>query len=163
MGVSSRDAPAPPPATWDAYTKKGGESNGVIAMVDLLIKDLEKEMTTAEADEKNAQANYEEMTKDAAEKRRTDSQALSDKGGAKADLEGELQAHKQAHKGAVKELMATDKYIASLHAECDWLVQYYDTRKEARAGEVDSLKKAKAVLSGSDYSLVQTRTRAFLR
>lgn len=26
--------------------------------------------------------------------------------------------------------MATMKYIQSLHAECDWLVQYYDVRKD---------------------------------
>merc|ERR1712151_907533 len=62
-----------------------------------------------------------------------------------------------------KELMATEKYVASLHAECDWLLQYFDARKAARAGEVDSLKKAKAVLSGADYSLIQTRRHAFLR
>ena len=30
-------------------------------------------------------------------------------------------------------------------------------RKEARAGEVESLKKVKAVLSGADFSLVQTK------
>jgi len=51
--------------------------------------------------------------------------------------------------------MNTMKNIASLHAECDWLMQYYDVRKQARAGEVESLQNAKAVLSGASYSLVQ--------
>merc|ERR1712087_1086719 len=160
---SRKEAPAPPPATWDAYAKKGGESNGVIAMIDLLIADLEKEMTTAKTDEKNAQVEYEQMTKDAAEKRTTDSQSLSDKGSAKADLQSDLQAHKDEHAGAVKELMAVEKHIASLHAECDWLVQYFDVRKEARSGEIESLTKAKAVLNGADYSLVQTFSHAFLK
>merc|ERR1740122_504625 len=32
-------APAAPPATWGAYAAKSGESNGVIAMLDLLVKD----------------------------------------------------------------------------------------------------------------------------
>merc|ERR1719411_2603039 len=40
-----RDAPAPPPDTWGAYTTKSQENNGVIAMIDLLIKDLQEEMT----------------------------------------------------------------------------------------------------------------------
>merc|ERR1719291_1142588 len=48
-------APPPPPATWDAYAKKGEESTGVIAMIDLLIKDLDTEMTEAETDEKESQ------------------------------------------------------------------------------------------------------------
>merc|ERR1719343_1484355 len=60
--ISHRDAPAPPPETWGAYSKKGEESTGVIAMVDLLIKDLDKEMTEAETQEKNNQAEYKEMT-----------------------------------------------------------------------------------------------------
>ena len=38
---------------------------------------------------------------------------------------------------------------------CDWLTSNYETRKEARAGEIESLKAAKAVLSGADYSLLQ--------
>merc|ERR1712060_727220 len=97
------------------------------------------EMTEAETDEKNSQADYETTMKDSAAKRTTDSKALSAKGSAKADAQ------------------------ASLHAECDWLLQYFDARKAARAGEVESLKKAKAVLSGADYSLIQTRRHAFLR
>merc|ERR1719330_2174012 len=60
--------------------------------------------------------------------------------------------------------MLTAKYISSLHGECDWLLQYYEARKAARADEVDSLNRAKAVLSGADYSLLQaTRSRGHLR
>merc|ERR1711865_1292515 len=60
-------------------------------------------------------------------------------------------------KGATtKSLMATLEHIQSLHAECDWLLQYFVVRKEARAGEVESLKTAKSVLSGMDSALLQT-------
>merc|ERR1712196_666471 len=48
IGLVQREAPPPPPETFGAYSKKGEESNGVIAMMDLLIADLAKEMTTAE-------------------------------------------------------------------------------------------------------------------
>merc|ERR1712194_32340 len=157
-----KDAPAPPPATWDAYAKKSGESTGVISMIDLLISDLEKELTEAETEEKDSQADYEQLMKDAADKRTTDSKSLSEKQAAKADTEAALQDHQGEKFAGLKELMATDKYISSLHAECDWLVQYFDVRKEARAGEVESLKKAMAVLSGADYSLVQVKSVSFL-
>merc|ERR1711920_621524 len=158
----SSNAPAPPPATWGAY-QKSGESSGVMAMVDLLIKDLDKEMTEAETSEKDAQADYEEMMSDSADKRTADSKSLQEKSSAKAELEGSLEDHKGHRTDAAKELMATMEYINSLHMECDWLMQNFDMRKEARAGEVDSLKKAKAVLSGADYSLLQTKRSAFLR
>merc|ERR1711979_166753 len=155
-------APAPPPATWGAYATKSQENTGVIAMIDLLIKDLAKEMTEAETEEKDAQSDYEQMMSDSAAKRTVDSKSLTEKGSAKADTEAQLQAHASAKASGGKELMATMKYISSLHAECDWLLQYFDVRKQARAGEVDSLKKAKAVLSGADYSLIQTRAHSFL-
>merc|ERR1719433_1990296 len=101
-----RAAPAAPPATWGAYATKSEENNGVIAMIDLLIKDLQKEITEAETDEKDAQADYEQMMADSAAKRTADSQSLTEKGAAKAGSEAELQEH-TAHKGAgEKELMA---------------------------------------------------------
>merc|ERR1712129_25517 len=156
------DAPPAPPATWGAYASKSEENTGVIAMIDLLIKDLAKEMTEAETDEKDAQADYEQMMQDSKAKRTTDSKALAAKSSAKADTEAELQAHSEHHAEGSQELMATMKYISSLHAECDWLLQYFEVSKEARAGEVESLKQAKAVLSGADYALVQTHTRKLL-
>merc|ERR1719343_1900147 len=55
-------APGPPPDTWGAYASKSHENSGVIAMMDLLVKDLDKEMTEAEVDEKDSQAEYKEMT-----------------------------------------------------------------------------------------------------
>merc|ERR1712045_51724 len=164
MHSQRRDAPAPPPATWGVYATKSEEGTGVISMIDLLIKDLQKEMTEAETQEKDSQADYAQMMKDSADKRTVDSKSLTEKGSAKADEEAALQAHTVARADGAKELMATDKYISSLHAECDWLLQYFDARKAARAGEVDSLKKAKAVLSGADFSLLQTtRPTGFLR
>merc|ERR1719203_1324433 len=132
-------------------------------MIDLLIKDLEKELTEAETDEKNSQAEYQQMMSDSADKRTIDSQSLTEKSSAKADMEAELQSHAEAKAAGEKELMATAKYIASLHADCDWLLQYFTVRKGARVGEVESLNSAKAVLSGADFSLLQTRgARKFL-
>merc|ERR1719223_2227056 len=126
--------------------------------MDLLIADLDKEMTVATQEEEDAQSDYERMQKDAAEKRATDSKTLSDKEAQKADTEAQLQAHEDDHASASSELMATIQVIQATHAECDWLVQYYDVRKEARNGELDSLSKAKAVLSGADYAFLQTAT-----
>merc|ERR1719478_598586 len=93
--------------------------------------------------------------KDAAEKRATDSQSVADKEKAKAETEASLEAHTEEKGATTKTLMATLEFIQSLHAECDWLLQYFEVRKEARAGEVESLKTAKAVLSGADFSLLE--------
>jgi len=155
-----KDAPAPPPATWSAYQSKSEEHNGVTAMMDLLIKDLDKEMTEAETEEKEAQKDYEALMADAASKRASDTSSLTEKTSAKAELESVLERRKEAKKDATSELMAVQKYMASVHAECSWLLQYFDVRKAARSDEIDSLKRAKAVLSGADYSLVQMHSSA---
>jgi len=154
--VSAHVAPPPPPATAAAFSKKSEESGGVIAMVDLMIKDLTKEMTEAEATEKNAQEDYESAMKDATDKRVTDSKSLADKSKAKSELGADLEANTEEKAATTKTLMATLEHIAALHAECDWLIQYFQVRKEARAGEIESLKTAKSVLSGADFALVQT-------
>merc|ERR1719247_712462 len=124
-----------------------------------MIGDLTKEMTEAKTTEKNAQEEYEEAMKDAAEKRTTDSKSLADKQKAKAQLEADAEASSEEKGATTKTLMATLEHIQSLHAECDWLLQYFEVRKEARAGEIESLKTAKAVLSGADFSLMETGSK----
>jgi septal ring factor EnvC (AmiA/AmiB activator) len=156
-------APPPPPEAVGAYKKSSEESGGVMAMMDMLVKDLDKEMTEAETTEKDAQADYEAMMKDSAAKRAADSKSLTEKESAKASLEEALESHTEAKTDFTKELEATMEYIHSLHLECDWLLKYYEVRKEARVSEVDALSKAKAVLSGADYSLIATGTRRYLR
>jgi len=155
-------APPPPPESFGPYTKKSEDSMGVMAMMDLLIADLDKEMTEAETEEKDAQADYETTMRDSAEKRTKDSKLLGEKESAKAELEADLETNTEDKASTAKELMGTLRYIQSLHNECDWLLKYFDVRKEARASEIDALGKAKAVLAGADYSLLQTKSAGFL-
>merc|ERR1719424_1727409 len=158
------DAPPPPPEEPKKYQKSGEESNGIIAMMDTLIADLDKEMTEAELTEKDAQGDYEAMMKESAEKRAEDSKSMTDKAGSLAELETGLGQSKDDLASTKKELGATVQYISSLHNECDFILKYFDMRKEARAGEVDSLEKAVAVLNGADYGfLVQLRSTKFLQ
>merc|ERR1719482_2588740 len=124
-------------------------------LIDLLVADLDKENQTMEVEEKDAQADYESFLSDASEKRAQDSKAITDKESAKAETETQLQADTDSKNSKTVEAMETAKYIGALHEECDWLLKYFDARKSARTGEIDALGKAKAVLSGADYSLVQ--------
>jgi len=148
-------APPPPPATWDAYAKKGQESNGVMAMLDMLVADLDKDMQAADVDEKDSQSEYEAFMEDSKTKRAADAKSIADKESHKAELETRLQKSGAELKSTMKAGMDKAEQLRDLHLECDWLLSNFGARKEARAGEVDSLKKAKAVLSGADFALVQ--------
>merc|ERR1719410_641669 len=140
-------APPAPPETWGAYKTKGEEHGGVVAMINMLKADLAKEMQSATVED-DAQAEYEKMMAESAEKRATDSKALADKESTKADLESQSLKLKEEETATMKEVLATAETLKNLHMECDWLVSNFEVRKDARAGEVEALKKAKAVLSG---------------
>jgi len=148
----------PPPEAPGPYKKKSEEGSGVIAMIDVLVKDLDREMTEAEVTEKNAQEDYERFMSDSAEARQQSSKSLTEKLATKASLQSDLESNHDEKDNSVKELMATETYIGQLHGECDWLLKYFDMRKEARSSELESLQNAKAVLSGANFALIQTNT-----
>jgi septal ring factor EnvC (AmiA/AmiB activator) len=156
-------APPPPPATFDAYTKKGQETGVVVSMLDKIVNDIDMTVTEAETEEKDAQADYETLMADAGAKRAADSKALTEKTMSKAHGEESLQNEEANKKDLTTQLMETTQVISNLHAECDWLIKYFDVRKAARTEEIESLDKAKAVLSGADYSLLQQTKRVALR
>jgi septal ring factor EnvC (AmiA/AmiB activator) len=154
--IVSKQDPGPAPPTFEkGYKKSGEESGGVVGMIDLLVRDLDKEMTQAETQEELGQKAYEGLMNDSAEKRAKDVKSVQVKESGKADNEEMKTAAEGDLKGKKSEFMAVETYISQLHAECDWLLQNFDLRKSARAEEMDALKQAKAVLSGANFSLLQ--------
>ena len=71
--MGEKAVPPSPPETFGAYAK----NSGAIAMIDLLIKDLAKEMTKAENEEKKSRADHDCMMRKSAEKRTLDSKSLT--------------------------------------------------------------------------------------
>merc|ERR1719375_2586607 len=148
-------APPPPPETPSGEQGAKEESGGVLAMMDMMIADVEKDIQEMKFEEKDSQAEYEAMLTDAADKRAADKKSIEEKETAKAGVEDAILKLKDSKAAEEEQLMATKQYISEIHGECDFLLENYDTRMEARANEVDALKKAKAVLSGADYSFAQ--------
>jgi septal ring factor EnvC (AmiA/AmiB activator) len=151
--VFGQVAPPPPPATAEAFKKK--DAGGPTALIQKLTNELKMEIQANEMDEKTAQEDYEELMSDSAEKRAGDSKTITEKESQKAGLEGDLDQAVKDNKAAKADLLALGEYIATLHGSCDFLLENFDVRREARSGEIDAIKKAKAVLSGADYSFVQ--------
>jgi chromosome segregation ATPase len=145
------------------YGKKSEEAGGVLAMMDMLKADIEKETQEMDFEEKDSQKEYEAMVNEAYDKRAGDKKAIQQKEGAKAALEEGLLQLEKEKKSRSEESLEAQKYLADLMSDCQWLTDNYDTRKEARANEVEALQKAKAVLSGADYSFVQTSVHHHLR
>merc|ERR1740127_152428 len=145
-------APPPPPDTWGAYQKKDGKSNGVLALMDMLMKELQGDVTEATHDEETSQKDYERLMSDSQASRAQNVESITDKEGAKADMDVKVEQTKQQKASQETELGNVKQYIVQLHASCDFLVENFDLRKAARTNELESLANAKSVLSGADFA-----------
>merc|ERR1719388_423256 len=153
--VRSKDeddaAPPPPPATWDAYQKKEGKSNGVMALMDMLMKELQDGITESEHEEETAQKDYERLMSDSQASRAKMVESITSKEAAKAELDTSIVATKDKKTSQEAELSNIKQYLLELHAQCDFIIENYDMRKAARENEVEGLKNAKSVLSGASF------------
>merc|ERR1719473_1809700 len=150
--VHSRAAPPPPPETFGAYTKKEGKSNGVIGLMDMLLKELQDGITSAEHEEETAQKDYERLMSDSQASRAKMADSITTKEAAKADLDSKIVDEKDKKSSLEADLSNVKQCLVQLHADCDFIIENFDMRKAARENEVEGLKNAKSVLSGANFS-----------
>merc|ERR1719451_35845 len=130
-------APAPPPETWGAYQKKDGKSNGVMALMDMLMKELSGDLTTSENEEENSQKDYERLMGESQKSREEKVGSITTKEAAKAELDSKIENTKEKKALQETELAGIKTALLQLHANCDFLVENYDVRKEARVNEIE--------------------------
>jgi len=138
------------PVAFNQY-KKSEKSAGVIGLMDMMIKEIETDMKDAEYEEKTSQADYGKLMAESEDTRAANSKSIVTKTASKAEVEAKLETTKEAATATDTDLSMIATALGDLHMQCDFLLQNYDLRKEARANEVESLKTAKAILSGADF------------
>ena len=107
------------------------------------------EISDAEYDEKTAQKDYVELMEDCQASRAQDAKSLTDKEAAKAELTETRTMAGEKKANDYKDLNVIHKYVGELHGSCDFILENYGVRKEARKAEIESLKNAKAILAGA--------------
>merc|ERR1719174_3074301 len=108
-------------------------------------------MKDAEYEEKTAQDDYGKLMSDSEATRAANSKSITQKSASKAEKEGKLTDLKGVLADTNEDLSLIATTLQDTHASCDFLLQNYDLRKEARTNEVESLKNAKAILSGANF------------
>merc|ERR1719335_528181 len=119
--------------------------------MDMVIHDLEADMVEAARDEKTAQQEYVMIMSESQKSRAQDVKSITDKKESRSVLEEKIMESKEARQMAFDELNNIHEYISELHNSCDFIVENFDLRKEARMNEMESLKNAKAVMEGADF------------
>merc|ERR1719231_917389 len=112
-------------------------------------------MQEAKMTEENSQKDYEQAMKDAAIKREKDSKSIVTKEGERAETTTNLEETREGKSTKEAQLGNTNDKLNELHQSCDFLLDNYDSRKEARAKESDGLKQSKAVLAGASFGFLQ--------
>merc|ERR1719160_1252677 len=153
--VRSHVAPPPAPEMPSGPLQKNAKSAGVIgmmAMMDTIISDLGSDMKEMEYAEKTAQKDYAELMSESQTSRAADAKSLTGKTSTKAEVESTLMTTKEVRSATSTDLKQIASVIGDLHAACDFIMENFDLRKEARTSEIEGLKNAKAVLSGASFS-----------
>jgi len=139
------------PATFDKpYKGMGGESGGVIGMLEVIESDfarLEAETSTAESE---AQAEFERFSDDSAQDKAVKNMDLENKGKDKATAESDLIATKKDLEATQTELDAALAYYDKLKPSCVDAGLSYEERVRQREEEIQSLQEALKILSGED-------------
>jgi septal ring factor EnvC (AmiA/AmiB activator) len=150
--VRAHVAPPPAPETFSGGdVAKNEKSGGVLALMDKIAGELEADMKDSGFAEKTAQKEYADLMTESQATRAQDSKSIVDKEAAKATMEEKLMTAKKNHAATKEEIDLVTSYIGDLHVSCDFIMQNFDLRKEARTAEIESLKNAKAVLAGASF------------
>merc|ERR1719265_1735354 len=120
-----------------------------MALMDQMAEELKTDGTDAKHAEESAQKDYEHLMSSSQRTREQSAKSLTEKESAKAEWGEKIETTKTEQRTTQEGYMKLGQTIAGLHGSCDFLLQNFDMRKEARSHEMDGLKNAKAVLSGA--------------
>lgn len=130
---------------------KGQKGASVLALMDMLANDVNKDTAALEHAETVAQKDYEKLSADLAKQVAESTTAQNDATASKAAAEDEKLTAESTLDMKNEDLTANTKTTADLHAKCDFIMGAYEERKAARENEVAGLSKAKAILAGAKF------------
>jgi hypothetical protein len=159
-GMAAGEAPPPPPATWEGgYGGKTGESEGIVAIMEMVHEDILKDRADAKADEDAAQTEYDAFKKDSEEKMqqlKDDISKTEERMGRAEEEKENVTSERHTKKGELNAIL--DK-IRSINPNCEYFAVNYVMRRSNRQIEIDGLLKAKAILMGGDFEENTDATR----
>merc|ERR1719215_940893 len=145
-------APPPPPSTWEGdYGGKTGESQGIIAIMEMVREDIIKDRADAKADEDASQTEFDNYKKDSEAKTK---ELNADKDRTEKDMgkaetkKTDTERQRRTQKG---ELNAVLKKIRDIDPNCEYYEVNYPMRRKNRQIEIDGLDKAMAILKGGAF------------
>merc|ERR1719331_2029468 len=146
------EAPTPPPSTWDdTYKGASGETGGIVALMEGIKADIEKDIRAADKEESDAQAAYDKLCADID---LTISQLKSTRSDLLAMIasdENSISTQKESRSTDQASLQSHLDFLKEIATACDFMAANFESRMANRAEEVDGLNQAKATFSGAFF------------
>merc|ERR1719443_1443186 len=157
--VVAGEAPPPPPPTWEApYGGKTGESQGIVAILEMIHEDIIKDQTKGKADEDKAEETFQAFKTNSEQQISTLEGANTDLEDTKGEKEDDISTAKEQRGAKHDELNAVVAKINDAAPSCIYTTINYPVRLKNRQVEIDGLEKAKAILQGGEFpSLLQRK------
>merc|ERR1719221_879721 len=133
---------------------------GVKMALKVLTEYYAKGLSEYTGNEEAAQAAYEQETKDNEIETTTKNQDVKYKSKESKDLDKATAEATSDRSGVETELAAVNKYLDSLHSECDETVNSYEEQVSRRTAEIAGLKEALTILEGEAALLQVSRHKA---
>jgi len=135
------------PARFTKYQANVG-GRRVLDMLSKVLQDSKTMENDAIESEEDSQAEYESFMMGSNEAIARLLQSISDMKEGKAQNTLDLNAANADLKATITELEGLGAESADLHGSCDFIINNFDLRQEARTAEINALREAKAILSG---------------
>jgi len=132
--------------------KQQDASKGIVMMIEQIIADTQKLQAIARHDEQVAQDQYTAFKESTTKSIEAKQSQIVNLNAQKAKTEASLVTNGQETDQAKVDLDNLAASATALHGGCDFLMNNFDVRQEARDQEIEALKQAKAVLSGMSSS-----------
>jgi len=141
-----------PPKTWDKGSRKTGEGNVVLAMLDKIVGDVQLEQKEAEKDENEQAKAFEEHMTNSRKEYDDRMEEITARVTRRAKLEVQVNNNKETRDQFNDKLGSVNGQIKGLHADCDELIKNFEERTKARDFEIAQLRDVIDILAGSQVA-----------
>jgi len=146
--------PAPPVK----HGKAGGAGAGIIGILEVVESDFAKNLAKEEAEEADAESQYQKVTQENKITKATKEQDEKYKTQEFKSLDKTVAEYSSDREAANSELSAVLEYYAKIKERCIAKPETYEQRKERREAEIEGLKQALKILS-EETALMQRGRR----
>lgn len=134
----------------EPYKGMGGESGGVVGMLEVIQSDFARLEAETKAAEEDGQKEYDEFMSDSEMDKKQKNKDIEHKVKKKQDKSQSLEENEKDLEGTQKELDAALAYYDKLKPTCIDTGISYEERVQRREDEIKSLREALSILNGNE-------------